>query len=87
MDTCKALTQFPGGNFDVDCGESVVLHEASTGLHRLRWSRWKIPELKQDPAAFAAGCVLPASATLQPPEHSRNTNPNPLTQLGAKAGG
>ena len=41
----------------------------------------------QTPAAYAAGCVLPASATPQPPEHSRNTNPNPLTQLGAKTGG
>ena len=41
----------------------------------------------QTPAAYAAGCVLPASATPQPPEHSRNTNPNPLTQPGAKAGG
>ena len=41
----------------------------------------------QTPAAYAAGCVLPASATPQPPEHSRFTNPNPLTQLGAKTGG
>ena len=41
----------------------------------------------QTHAAYAAGCVLPASATPQPPEHSRFTNPNPLTQLGAKTGG
>jgi putative transposase len=41
----------------------------------------------QTPAAYAAGCVLPASATPQPPEHSRFTNPNPLTQPGAKTGG
>ena len=43
----------------------------------------------QSPAAYAAGCVLPASASAapQPPEHSRNTNPNSLTQLGAKTGG
>ncbi|MGI9468215.1 MAG: HNH endonuclease [Rubripirellula sp.] len=34
-----------------------------------------------------AGCVLPASATPQPPEHSRFTNPNSLTQPGAKNGG
>ena len=27
----------------------------------------------QTPAAYAAGCVLPASATPQPPEHSRVT--------------
>ena len=41
----------------------------------------------QTPAAYAAGCVLPASAAPQPPEHSRFTNPNPLTQPGAKTGG
>ena len=41
----------------------------------------------QAPAAFAAGCVLPASATPQPPENSRSTNPNSLTQPGAKPGG
>jgi hypothetical protein len=41
----------------------------------------------QTPAAYAARCVLPASATPQPPEHSRFTNPNPLTQPGAKTGG
>ena len=44
----------------------------------------------QTPAAFAASAasyVLPASATPQPPEHSRITNPNPLTQPGAKTGG
>ncbi|MAI69457.1 MAG: hypothetical protein CMM01_00875 [Rhodopirellula sp.] len=41
----------------------------------------------QTPAAYAAGCALLASATPQPPEHSRFTNPNPLTQPGAKTGG
>jgi transposase InsO family protein len=40
----------------------------------------------QTPAAYAAGCVLPASAAPQPPEHSRITNPNSLTQPGAKTG-
>ncbi len=34
---CKALTQYTGCNFDVDCGQGVVQHEASTGLHRLEW--------------------------------------------------
>jgi len=24
VDVCKALTQFPGGNFDVDWGEGAV---------------------------------------------------------------
>ena len=37
----------------------------------------------QTPAAY----VLPASATPQPPEHSRFTNPNSLTQPNAKTGG
>ncbi len=41
----------------------------------------------QTPAAYAAGCVLPASATPQPLEHSRITNPNSFTQPGAKTGG
>jgi transposase InsO family protein len=41
----------------------------------------------QTPAAYAAGCVLPASATPQPPEHSRFPNPNSLTHTGAKTGG
>ena len=40
----------------------------------------------QNPAAYAAGCVFPASATPQPSEHSRNTNPNSLTQPGGKTG-
>ena len=41
----------------------------------------------QTPAVYAAGCVLPASATPQPPEHSRITNPNSLTQPRAKIEG
>ncbi len=41
----------------------------------------------QTPAAYAAGCVLPAPATPAPPEHSRITNPDSLTQPGAKTGG
>ena len=40
----------------------------------------------QTPAAYAARCVLPASATPQPTEHSCLTNPNPLIQPGAKTG-
>ena len=38
----------------------------------------------QSPAAYTAGCALPASAT--PPEQSHITNPNSLTQSGAKTG-
>ena len=41
----------------------------------------------QTPAAYATGCVIPASATPQPQEHNRKTNPNPFAQLGAKTGG
>ncbi|MBI84410.1 MAG: hypothetical protein CMJ81_14545 [Planctomycetaceae bacterium] len=37
----------------------------------------------QIPAAYAAGCILPASAT----EHSRFTNPDSLTQACTKMGG
>jgi len=40
----------------------------------------------QTPAAYAAGCVLPAPATPAPPEHSR-LNPDPLTHPGPKNGG
>jgi len=41
----------------------------------------------QTPAAYAAGCVLPASATPQPPEHSRVKYRDSLTQPGTKTGG
>ncbi len=41
----------------------------------------------QTPAAYAEGCLLPASATPQPQEHSCFTNPNPLTHLGVKTRG
>ena len=40
----------------------------------------------QTPAAYAAGCVLPGSATPQPPEHNQITYPDSLTQPGAKTG-
>ena len=36
----------------------------------------------QTPAAFAAGCVLPAPATPAPPEHSRITTTDSLTPTG-----
>ena len=44
---------------------------------RLDYNHYRIHSLLdyQPPAAYAAGCVLPASATPQPPEHSRFTNP------------
>ena len=41
----------------------------------------------QTPAAYAKGYVLLASDAPQPPEHGRITNPNSLTQPGAKTGG
>ena len=41
----------------------------------------------QTPAAYAAGCVLPASATPQPPEHSRITNPILSLNLAQRPGG
>lgn len=34
------------------------------------------------PAAFAAGCVLPASTTPQPPKHSRSPYTDAPTQPG-----
>ncbi len=55
---------------------------------RLNYNRHRIHSSLdyQTSTAYAAGCVLPASATPQPPEPSRVTNPNSLTQSGAKTG-
>ena len=36
----------------------------------------------QTPAAYAAGCILPAAATPSPPEHNRLLAPDSLTQPG-----
>jgi putative transposase len=41
----------------------------------------------QTPAAYAASCVLPASATPTPPERSRLINPDSLTHPGTNSGG
>ena len=41
----------------------------------------------QTPAAYAAGCVIPASATPQPPQRSRSLNSDSLTHPGTNTGG
>ena len=69
----------------------LILEEACWVIDRwrLEYSHHRIHSSLscQTSAAYAADLVLPASAVPQPPEHSHNTNPNSLTQPGAKMGG
>ena len=80
-------------SFNGTPGEELLSHELFVSFEEACWviDRWRLDYNHQldyqTPAAYAAGCVLPASATPQPPEHSSVTNPNPLTQPSAKTGG
>ena len=64
--------------------EELLNRELFLSLEESRWvtDRWRLDDNHhnihsaldyQTPAAFAEGCVLPASATPAPPEHSRLT--------------
>ena len=64
--------------------DELLNQELFLSLAEVRWviDRWRLDYNHhlihsalnyQTPAAYAAGCVLPASATPQPPEHSRVT--------------
>ena len=85
-------------SFNGKLRDELLNRELFLSLDEARWviDRWRLdynhhrPHSAleyQTPAAFAAGCVLPASATPQPPEHSRSLNPDSLTQPGTKIGG
>ena len=78
--------------------DELLNRELFLSLEEARWliDRWRAdynhrrPHSALDyqtPAAYAAGCILPASATPSPPEHSRLLDPDSLTQPGTKAGG
>jgi transposase InsO family protein len=80
-------------SFNGKLRDELLNRELFLSLEEARWviDRWRLdynhqrPHSALDyqtPAAFAAGCVLPASATPPPPEHSRSINPDSLTQPG-----
>ena len=71
-------------SFNGKLRDELLNGELFLSLAEARWviDRWRLDYNHhrmhsalnyQTPAAFAADCVLPASATPQPPEHSRNT--------------
>jgi putative transposase len=85
-------------SFNGKLRDELLNRELFLSLEEARWvtDRWRLdynhhrPHSALDyktPAAFAAGCVPPASATPPPSEHSRSMNPDSLTQPGTKTGG
>ena len=71
-------------SFNGKLRDDLLNRELFLSLEEARWviDRWRLDYNHhrihsslnyQTPAAYAAGCVLPASATPQPPEHSRVT--------------
>ena len=69
-------------SFNGKLRDELLNQELFLSLEEARWviDHWRLDYNNhrihsaldyQTPAAFAAGCVLPASATPQPPEHSR----------------
>jgi len=85
-------------SFNGKLRDELLNRELFLSLAEARWviDRWRIDYNHhrihsslnyQTPAAFAAGCVLPASATPAPPEHSRLLNPDSLTHPGTNIGG
>ena len=73
--------------------DELLNREIFLSLDEFRWviDRWRLDYNHhrihsslnyQTPAAYAAGCVLPASATPAPAEHSRLLDPDSLTQPG-----
>ena len=85
-------------SFNGKLRDELLNRELFLSLEEARWviDRWRLdynhhrPHSAlgyQTPAAYAAGCVLPGFATLNPPEHSRTLNPDSLTDPGPKTGG
>ena len=71
-------------SFNGKLRDELLNRELFLSIEEARWviDRWRLDYNHhrihsalnyQIPAAYAAGCVLPASATPQPPEHSRVT--------------
>ena len=93
----------PGENgyvesFNGKLRDELLNREIFLSLEEARWvvDRWRLDFNHhrihsalnyQTRAAFAATCVLPASATPQPPEHRHNTNPDSPTHTGPNVGG
>ena len=85
-------------SFNGKLRDELLNRELFLSLDETRWmiDRWRLdynhhrPHSALDyqtPATFAAGCVLPASATPTPPEHSPSLNTDSLTQSGTTIGG
>ena len=80
-------------SFNGKLRDELLNREIFLSLDEFRWviDRWRLDYNHhrihsslnyQTPAAYAAGCVLPASATHSPPEYSRLLDPDSLTQPG-----
>ena len=77
-------------SFNGKLRDELLNQEIFLNLHEARWvtDRWRLDYNHhrihsalnyQTPAAFAAACVLPASAAPQPPEHTQLLHHNSLT--------
>ena len=85
-------------SFNGTLRDELLNREIFLSMEEARWviDRWRLDYNHhrihsaldyQTPAAYATGCVLPSPATPTTPDHSRITNPDSLTQPGAKVGG
>ena len=80
-------------SFNGTPGEELLSHELFVSFEEACWviDRWRLDYNHQldyqTPAAYAAGCVLPASATPQPPEHSALPTPILSLNLVQRLGG
>ena len=80
-------------SFNGKLRDELLNCELFLSLEEARWliDRWRLDYNHhrihsslnyQTPAAYASGCILPASATPSPPEYSRLLAPDSLTQPG-----
>ena len=85
-------------SFNGKLRDELLNRELFLSLEEARWvvDRWRLdynhhrPHSALEyrtPAAFAAACILSASATPQPQEHRLFVNPDSLTHPGTKTGG
>ena len=84
-------------SFNGKLRDELLNRELFLSLEEARWliDRWRLDYNHhrihsslnyQTPAAYAAGCILPASATPSPPEYSRLLAPDSLTPTGSVLG-